>query len=92
MSDSTHYQLTNNISLTQVDDEAVLLNLESGSYYGLNHIGAALLNSLISKQSVQQSCTALADEYAMSEQTIIDDINQLLAQLLEQGLIEPQSE
>lgn len=88
MPDSTFYRLANNISLTQVNDEAVLLNLDTGSYYGLNHIGAELLNNLIAKQSVQQSCLGLANEYAMPEQTIIDDITELLAQLLEQGLIE----
>ena len=92
MSNSTFYQLANNISLTQVDDEAVLLNLNTGSYFGLNHVGAALLNNLVDQQSVEQSCATLAKQYEIPAQTVNDDIAELINQLLEQGLIEQQND
>ena len=92
MSNSTYYRLANNISLTQVDDEVVLLNLNSGSYFGLNHVGAGLLNRLVAQQSVEQSCAALAKQYAIPAQTVNDDIAELISQLLEQGLIEHQND
>ena len=81
------YQLADNISLTQVDDEAVLLNLESGTYYSLNHVGALLMAHLQEQRSIEFASAAIVEHYQAPAATVAQDINVLVEQLLAQRLI-----
>ena len=81
------YQLANHVSFTEVDDEAVLLDLNSGAYFGLNHVGALLLTHLQNKQSIEFAQQQIAAKYQISDTIVEQDIEALLAQLLEQKLI-----
>jgi len=81
------YQLADHVSLTEVDDEAVLLDLNSGAYYGLNHVGALLINHLQAQQSVEFANAAIAEQYQTPHTTVTQDIEILIDQLLEQKLI-----
>jgi len=82
------YKLTEHISLTEVDDEAVLLDLNAGTYYGLNHIGARFLAAIQTNKSYESIIADIAHEYNMSSETVSEDLKALLKQLLEQHLIE----
>ena len=81
------YNLAEHVSLTEVDDEAVLLDLNSGAYYGLNHVGALLIAQLQDQQDVANASAAIAERYQTPHATVKRDIDTLLAQLLEQKLI-----
>ncbi|MFQ3245343.1 MAG: hypothetical protein ACI9SP_001990 [Arenicella sp.] len=81
------YQLADHVSLTEVDDEAVLLDLNSGAYYGLNHVGAMLMSHLQNQQTPEFASTAIAEQYQTPYITVARDIDLLLQQLLEQKLI-----
>lgn len=81
------YQLADHISFTDVDDEAVLLDLNSGAYYGLNHIGAQLLKELKAHNSIENAITLIAEQYQITDNSVKKDIDELIQQLLEQKLI-----
>jgi len=81
------YQLAKNVSLTEVDDEAVLLDLNSGAYYGLNHVGALLISHLQNQRSLEYSSAEIAEHYQTPHATVTEDIQTLVEQLLEQKLI-----
>ena len=81
------YQLLEHVSLTEVDDEAVLLDLNTGSYYGLNHIGAHLMRVLEAAGSVNDAVQEPAEKYQTDVSTIEADISQLLDQLLKEKLL-----
>ena len=81
------YQLADHVSLTKVDDEVVLLNLNTGTYYGLNHVGALLLTYLQDKKSLEFATAAIAEQYQTPHTTVNQDIALLLEQLLEQKLL-----
>jgi hypothetical protein len=81
------YQLADHVSLTEVDDEAVLLDLNSGAYYGLNHVGAMLMSYLQEQKTPEFACAAIAEQYQTPHITVTRDIELLLQQLLEQKLI-----
>ncbi len=76
----------------QLDDEAVLLNLESGVYFGLNDVGARIWQ-LIERGQDQGGATlsdiaaALAGEFAASPAEIEGDLLELIRQLLGAGLV-----
>ena len=81
------YQLAEHVSFTDVEDEAVLLDLNSGAYYGLNHIGAQLLNELKARNSIENAVILIAAEYQINYNTVQADIDELIKQLLHQNLI-----
>jgi len=81
------YQLASTVSLTEVDDEAVLLDLSSGAYYGLNHVGALLISHLQNQHSLEYASAEIAEHYQTPHATVSEDIRILVEQLLEQKLI-----
>ncbi len=83
------FQLAKHVSFTAVDDEAVILDLNSGAYYGLNHIGAQLVEQLKQGRSSEQASKRIAEQYQIPNATVESDIQDLLSQLIEQALIEP---
>jgi hypothetical protein len=82
------YTIPDHISVTEVEDEIVLLNLDTGSYYGLNHIGTRLIKGIQAKESMHQINSAVADKYQMKYKQVCGDVEELLKQLLEQNLLE----
>lgn len=82
------YQLAKHISLTQVDDEAVLLDLDAGTYFGLNPVGAVFLNLLESQLSVEEAVLKIQHQYDAPAPQIQQDLNELLASLVQKRLIE----
>jgi len=81
------YQLAESISFTEVDDEAVLLDLNTGSYFGLNHVGAQFLGALHNGETFEQAMTNVANQYTESNEKIGADLEDLLQQLLEKNLV-----
>ncbi len=81
------YQLADHISLTQVDDEAVLLDLNSGAYYGLNHVGALFINYLLKDYSNESAYKEIVKQYDVCAETASRDLDSLVKQLLDQKLV-----
>jgi hypothetical protein len=70
-------------------NETVVLNLQTGTYHGLNPTGARMLEALERCPTVTDAAAALAREYGMTRQEIEDDLCDLCIELLERGLLEP---
>ena len=87
MSENPKYAIRNNISLTQVDDEIVLLDLSEGTYFGLNKIGAQLLRGIQKETSIQELITQISEQYHMKSSAVELDIIELIEQLLENNLL-----
>ncbi len=68
--------------------EAVILNLKSGVYYGLNPIGALVWEKLQQPCSVRQLRDAILAEYAVEEHQCEADLFVLLQGLMDAGLVE----
>jgi len=81
------YKLASHVSLTEDDDEAVLLDLNSGAYYGLNHVGALLMSHLQEQKSLEFANAAIAEHYQTPHAMVSQDIKVLVEQLLELKLI-----
>lgn len=68
-------------------DEAVLLNLKSEEYYGLNEIGMTIYKLLMEQKSTDEIINRLLDEYDVDEQTLRNDLAELISKLAERGLV-----
>ncbi len=71
-----------------LSDEAVLVNLKTECYLGLNAVGARMWNVLTTADSVQSAYEALLREYDVESSRLRADLTGFLDQLVDQQLIE----
>jgi hypothetical protein len=76
------------VMLRIIGDEAVILNLKSEVYLGLDPVGTRMWTVLQSSPSVEAAHAALLDEFEVEPERLRQDMDRLLDQMLEQGLIE----
>jgi hypothetical protein len=72
----------------EIDNEAVLMSIEQGNYYGLDAIGTDIWRRLDGQVVVADLCAALGEEYDADADTIKRDVLALLERLIAEGLIE----
>jgi hypothetical protein len=72
-----------------VDNEAILINLETGVYYSLNTTGSAIWNWLAKFAAVSQVSNSLASHYSVPTDSITPQIEQFIQSLVTEGLIVP---
>jgi hypothetical protein len=76
------------VNATVLDQEAVLLNLESGVYYTLNPVGTAIWELFTGEHTLAAILSALCTRYGVSADTARRDLSTLAARLRREGLIE----
>jgi hypothetical protein len=81
------YLIPESVVIQRVADEMVVLDLESGWYFGLNSAGARMLELLKAHGDPDAVVRLLAEEYDAAEQQIARDLDGLVDQLEERGLV-----
>jgi Coenzyme PQQ synthesis protein D (PqqD) len=71
-----------------VGDEGVLVNLNTELYLGLNPVGTRMWSVLNSASSIQAAYDGLLQEYEVEPKQLRTDLEEFIAELLGQGLIE----
>lgn len=72
-----------------IDGEAVIMNLERGSYYGLDQIGADIWQMILAGRTFDEIATTIAQHFDIEHERVASDINALAAQMIEEKLIVP---
>jgi hypothetical protein len=75
-----------------LDGEIIILNLCTGTYYGLEHVGARIWGLIQEPRTVAQLRDALVAEYEVSREQCDIDLQRLLQELLRTGLITVEGE
>src|SRR5258708_30766382 len=83
-----HVTLPKDVLISSVEDEAVVLNLNSERYFGLDDVGTRMLSVLTTANSIQGAYEALLDEYDVDAEQLRQDLIDLLDRLIEQNLVE----
>ncbi len=73
--------------MTEVEGEAILLNLENGQYYGLDEVGTRMWSLLAQHRAVEPAVRAMVDEYDVEEAEVRRDLLELVEKLAAQGLL-----
>ncbi|MEY8120423.1 PqqD family protein [Falsihalocynthiibacter sp. BN13B15] len=71
-----------------VDGDLVLLDLESGVYFGLDPVGASAWTHISAGVPFSAICLAMEEEYEVEADILEQDIRELLADLEKLNLIE----
>jgi hypothetical protein len=88
MNFSKRLNIPENVLVQEVGDEAVMLDLDTKQYYSLNPSAMRMLQVLKASASMEQAVTSLAEEYAVDPAILRGDLEELVAQLLKNGLVE----
>ncbi len=72
----------------EVSGEIVLLDLVSERYFGLNSTGARVWQGLSEGRTTEEIISGLAKEFDVSGAQLDQDVNELLEELMQAGLIE----
>jgi hypothetical protein len=69
-------------------DEAVLLNLRTELYLGLDAVGTRMWTLLHDAPTIQAAYESLLDEYDVDPERLRNDLGEFLAELVDQALVE----
>jgi hypothetical protein len=72
----------------ELDGEAVLLDLQSERYYGLDRIGARIWQLIDEHGDVATVKELMLQEYDVDEERLTRDLDQLITQLVDLGLMQ----
>jgi Coenzyme PQQ synthesis protein D (PqqD) len=75
------------VLINVIDGEAVLLNLKSECYFGLDEVGMRMWQLLTESASVKAAYEALLAEYDVEPEKLQHDLEELIEQLVEHGLV-----
>ena len=75
------------VLISHLQEESVILNLESERYFGLDDVGTRFLTVLTSSESIESAYETLRDEYDVDPHALRDDLRKLVEKLIDQGLL-----
>jgi hypothetical protein len=75
----------------EVDNEAALLNLKTGVYYGLDPMGAYIWRLLAAPIEVRMLQKKIVSEFAADADVVAKDITDFLTEMLSAGLVDVKS-
>ena len=88
MAAGSRYKLNSeDIAAETIAGEAVVLNLSSGVYYGLDGAGGLAWALLERGHSTEEVAARIATRYETDEAAVLADVEALLSELLEEGLL-----
>lgn len=72
----------------ELDGEAVILDLESECYFGLDEVGTRMWITITESSSIGEAFTTLAAEYDVDPERLRTDLDELVTTLRDRGLVE----
>ncbi|HSR74060.1 MAG TPA: PqqD family protein [Sulfurovum sp.] len=70
----------------EVDDEMVILDMESENYFGLDEVGTSIWQAMQEKETLQDVFDALLEQYEVEPEILAKDLSDFVEKLLENGL------
>ena len=71
----------------RVGEETVILDLDSGTYFGLDPVGARFLELLESRGTIAAVMAPMLEEFEVGEEQLAADLDRLAAEMLSAGLL-----
>lgn len=86
---SDRVRIPPDVMARKVGDDTVILDLASGTYFGLDAIGTRIWGLLEEGRSLAEVCDAMVASHEVARERIEEDVLELARALGERRLIEP---
>ena len=73
---------------SELDGEAVLLNVKSGDYFGLNDTGLSFWEKVDGQRSLSAIVDLMLEEYEVERAVLMADMAELAQEMAAKGLLE----
>jgi hypothetical protein len=80
------------VVLETVDEETIIVNLDTGSYYDLNHTGGWALQAIDAGGGVDAAIDAVAQRYDVERETVAEPVRRIVVELVAEGILVPADE
>ena len=84
---SDRVTVPDDVLISHLQEESVILNLDSERYFGLDDVGTRFLSVLTSSESIEAAYERLRDEYDVDSDVLRQDLLALVENLIDQGLL-----
>lgn len=85
---SDRVRVPDGVLISHLQEESVILNLDSERYFGLDDVGTRMLSVLSTSDSIEAAFESLRAEYAVDGEVLRQDLLALVESLVQQGIIE----
>ena len=80
--------MPDDVLISNLQEESVILNLHSERYYGLDDVGTRFPSVLTTSDSIEAAYEKLIQEYDVDEEVLRKDLLTLVENLLAQGIVQ----
>jgi len=84
---SDRVRVPDDVLISNLQQESVILNLDSERYYGLDDVGTRFITALNTSESIEAAYEVLRDEYDVDAQSLRQDLVELVENLVKQGIL-----
>ena len=84
---SDRVSVPDDVLISNLQEESVILNLNSERYFGLDNVGTRMLSVLNSSESIEAAYQLLLAEYDVDPEVLRQDLTALIENLVQQGLV-----
>ena len=84
---SDRVTVPDDVLISRLQEESVILNLDSERYYGLDDVGTRFLSVLTTSDSIETAYDRLRHEYDVEPDVLRNDLLTLVENLIDQGLL-----
>jgi len=79
------------VHCSNLEDESILLNLETGMYYTLNRVGTVMWDLLASEKTLDTILSDICHRFEVSQDVAHKDLSNLVMKMKEEGMIQTQT-
>jgi Coenzyme PQQ synthesis protein D (PqqD) len=81
-------RVSQNTLYRDVQGEAVLLNLDTGEYFGLDEVGTRIWHLIVEKGDLGAVEAAMLEEFAVEAPVLATDLRRIVGELVAKRLLE----
>ncbi|MBA7565521.1 hypothetical protein ES708_07205 [subsurface metagenome] len=73
-----------------IDNEVVIIDFDTGNYYGMNNLGSIIWQFIESGYTANEIVGAIINQYQSSREVVMKTVDKFLCELEQEGLITPE--
>ena len=85
-------RISDDVVFRDLAGEVVILTLTTGTYFGLNEVGTRIWHLIAEQGSTEKVIEAFLAEYEVEEEQLRRDVDDLIRQLMDKGLVRTDAE
>jgi hypothetical protein len=87
LDETTILQRSENAAFEVVADEAILIRLDTGTYFSLNKVGTEFWEMLDGEQSISDHAAVIAEKYEVDTAMVTADLLELAGKMAQDDLV-----